>query len=373
MNALPNSETGFAERLLEVIDPGRRTATYKLALLLALIDLCAKYTDVNGRAPEVLYTREVAQQVAAVYWPQVAPFALPGEIALVLRQITAPRSTILDAVAGFRRHAEGEGATSLHIARLLLPVLYQLMLDRVEVAVAEQPLPRLQTIGTSQLSFPFLYDVAWPARTGLSVRRLRAMGDDRGAPVRFRPGAGDKLVRLAPLLRPLIELHWVRMVSDLNGVARIESSLHDHLFGKDRVPLPEHLRRGLAAFQHGQCFYCGRLLGRTDADHFLPRVRCGVDAVENLILADNHCNNDKRDLLASPALVTRWIQRNDTHKVALGDLAVMNGWETDPAGTLGVARAIYGHLPAGERPFWNAVGEIVLASPQQALLALMSG
>ena len=31
----------FAERLLQVIDEGRRTATYKLALLTALIDACA--------------------------------------------------------------------------------------------------------------------------------------------------------------------------------------------------------------------------------------------------------------------------------------------------------------------------------------------
>ena len=42
---------GFAERLLEVIDSGRRTATYKLAVLLALLDLCARHSDTDGRAP----------------------------------------------------------------------------------------------------------------------------------------------------------------------------------------------------------------------------------------------------------------------------------------------------------------------------------
>jgi hypothetical protein len=35
----------FAERLLQRIDEGRRTATYKLALLLALIDSCAAGAD----------------------------------------------------------------------------------------------------------------------------------------------------------------------------------------------------------------------------------------------------------------------------------------------------------------------------------------
>jgi 5-methylcytosine-specific restriction endonuclease McrA len=33
------------------------------------------------------------------------------------------------------------------------------------------------------------------------------------------------------------------------------------------------------------------------ADHFIARIRCGIDAVENLVLTDRRCNNDKRDLL----------------------------------------------------------------------------
>lgn len=41
----------FAERLLEVIDSGRRTATYKLALLMALLDLCARRSGLDGRRP----------------------------------------------------------------------------------------------------------------------------------------------------------------------------------------------------------------------------------------------------------------------------------------------------------------------------------
>jgi hypothetical protein len=42
---------GFAERLLELIDSGRRTATYKLALLMALLDLCARRGDEAGYPP----------------------------------------------------------------------------------------------------------------------------------------------------------------------------------------------------------------------------------------------------------------------------------------------------------------------------------
>jgi hypothetical protein len=39
---LRGAGVGFAERLLEVIDSGRRTATYKLALLIALLAPCAR-------------------------------------------------------------------------------------------------------------------------------------------------------------------------------------------------------------------------------------------------------------------------------------------------------------------------------------------
>jgi hypothetical protein len=83
------AEAGFAERLLEVIDSGRRTATYKLALLMALLDLCTCRSDAHGRAPGLLHTREIAEQVDAIYWPQVIPYRLPDSgDAIELRQIT---------------------------------------------------------------------------------------------------------------------------------------------------------------------------------------------------------------------------------------------------------------------------------------------
>ena len=89
---LAAADVGFAERLLEVIDSGRRTATYKLALLLALLDLCARHSDTQGRAPAVLYTRDIAAQVAALYWPQVIPYRLPGtDGAVELGQINSGR------------------------------------------------------------------------------------------------------------------------------------------------------------------------------------------------------------------------------------------------------------------------------------------
>ncbi len=78
---MSDSTVGFAERLLEIIDSGRRTATYKLALVLALLDLldlCARQSDEKGRAPTELHTRDLADEVASLYWPQMMPFRLDG-------------------------------------------------------------------------------------------------------------------------------------------------------------------------------------------------------------------------------------------------------------------------------------------------------
>jgi 5-methylcytosine-specific restriction endonuclease McrA len=348
---------GFAERLLELIDSGRRTATYKLALLMALLDLCARRADAAGRPPSVLYTREIAEQIAAIYWPQVRDYRLGTEV-IQLRQITLPRSAVTGAVLEFRRVAEAAGATSLAVASKRLVREYSQMLDRVEVAVAKEPLPRLQIVGSSDQALPFLYDISWGTRGSFSPRRLHR-DDPSGLPVWLLPGAGDQLVRLAPLIRPLLELHWTRMVATINHVATEEQNLHRHLFGQDRLTVPKALREGLADLQASRCFYCREPFRRVpDADHFIPRVRCGIDAVENLVLADGACNNDKRDLLPAATLVDAWAHRNTEHEGMLAQLAGSCGWESDASGTLAVARSIYRHLPPGQLPFWGGTGQV---------------
>jgi 5-methylcytosine-specific restriction endonuclease McrA len=365
------ASAGFAERLLEVIDSGRRTATYKLALLIALLDLCARHSDADGRAPRLLYTRDIAEQVAVLYWPQVIPYLVPGaDTAVELRQITLPRAAMIAAVSAFRRAAVAGGAPSWHAARQRLPGAYQTMLDQVEVTVAEQPLPRLQAVGSSDTVFPFLYELSWGPRESFSSARLRHCGP-RGAEVQLLPGAGDELLRLGPLVRPLIELHWTRMVAEINKVATVELDLHRHLFGSDRVIPPKALRDGIAALQGGQCFYCGGTLGATpEADHFIPRIRCGIDAIENLVLADRRCNNDKRDLLPAPQHVTTWARRNQRHATALTSLAAASRWDTDPAATVAVARSIYSHLPPGGTPLWLGFKDVGNADPVTAVAAL---
>ncbi|HUK71488.1 MAG TPA: hypothetical protein VLW50_22445 [Streptosporangiaceae bacterium] len=60
----------FAERLLALLDATRYSATYKLATLLALIDVAAERVAPDGSAPEMLSGKEIGRRVIELYWPQ---------------------------------------------------------------------------------------------------------------------------------------------------------------------------------------------------------------------------------------------------------------------------------------------------------------
>ncbi len=70
----PDAALAWAQLLLTVLDEGRRTATYKLAVLLGLLDRCVVATDAHGRAPAAVPVRDLAHRVLELYWPQVRPY-----------------------------------------------------------------------------------------------------------------------------------------------------------------------------------------------------------------------------------------------------------------------------------------------------------
>ena len=352
---------GFAERLLAVIDEGRRTATYKLALLTALMDCCAEAVSSGGLAPAELGTRAIARRVAAIYWPQLRPFPAPGS-PLELRQITNKSAAVIRALRtafqALPSVASWEAAESVlpedHVAQVL---------DVVELTVARYPLVRLQTVdGVPQ---PFLYDLDWGEDVTLAQLHAGA-----GAVVRLRPGAGDQLIRLAPLVRPLVQLHWVRMVASLNDLSLMEEDLYRHLFGAERVAFPSRLRVGLRDLQGGACFYCAEPLAASAVDHFLPWSRWPNDAVENLVLAHPSCNSRKSDRVPGPRALARWADRMRDRAADLASVASGASWRSDPPRTASLARSLYAHLPEGA-PLWDGP-QLVTPARRSELMGLLS-
>jgi 5-methylcytosine-specific restriction endonuclease McrA len=350
----------FAEKVLALLRQGSFTATYKFAVLIGLIDLSLEGYTSAGLPPDSVTTAQLADAVTRLYWPQVAPFqAADGA---VLRQSSGGQAKIVTLVAAARARLVPSGSPPLARVRQQAPALWQRLVRDVEWKLVEMPLPRLQTFGRVQDRF--IYEIAW--EEGITRGEFNDPARFHNQ-IRFRPHVAAHLVRLDGLLRPLLHRAWAVRVAAYNQLP--EAALEDHLFGVDRAALRPVLS-GLAELQDGRCFYCQRPLRAPEVDHFLPWARVSLDAIENLVVADEGCNGRKTDHLAAEDHVERWRERLDRAGADLTDLARAVTWETSPTRTLGVARALYLPLTPGAR-LWSQAAGLVPANPARlrALLA----
>jgi 5-methylcytosine-specific restriction endonuclease McrA len=366
----PRDAIGFAEKVLELLDEGRYTATYKYAVLLALIDLCLEHTQKSGAPPEMVTTRQLADKIVEIYWPHTMLFASPAD-PRILRQNTGGQAEIVSAICKFRsRHAPDPSVPRWH-AKLAAPAAYERLVRTVEWKLIEMPLPRLQMMGQSP--HPFIYEIHWDAR----VQRRDIDGYVAGAGrfdnrVLLKPGVSDYLLQLNGLLRPLIQRRWAQMVAQLNRLE--DSRLEAFLFGADRVQTAR-IRTGLWEIQGRRCFYCdGRVAdpGRSHVDHFVPWSRYPDDGLDNLVVADVGCNGHKSGSLAAAEHVSRWARRfvGDSPEYRdVADLARQTSWERQPDKTVSVARGIYLRLPPDAR-LWLRGREFVDLDGARLAMAL---
>lgn len=334
----------FAERVIALVDAGRKSATYKLAALLAVIDLTAERTTPATGPPDVLSGREVAQRVIELYWPQTAVYGIDatGQPS-TLRQ--SPQNDIPAKLAAWRsRHGLAAGAP-LSDARAVDPTGWRTLEADLVAVVIGMPLAKLQRFGgdsRSAIEDRFIYQFGWRDE----VKRPtvdRADFDDR---LHLQPGVGRWLVQLAPLLRPLIEAKWVDLVARQNPDLVDRRRLDDFLFGAGRISL-DRVRQPLHDLQRGLCFYCRQPAQRPQVDHFLPWSRHPDNHLDNLVAAHAACNNAKSASIASQAHLEQWVARLDQPEVAA--IATHTGWPRRRDRTLGAVNATYLWLPPGTR------------------------
>lgn len=352
----------FAEKLLTLLDEGRFTATYKYALLLALMDTCLEHASASGGAPESVTTRDLAGKVLELYWPQALPF--PGRAgAIVLRQNTGREARILQRIRAFR---EAHAVATVTEARFADPNGFEALLDDIEWTLALMPIPKLQRLGDAHV--PFVYRIGWD--DDVRQRDFRSPGFDRR--LHLQPGAGDHLIRLAGLLRPLIQRQWASMVANLNRDAVESADLDQFLFGAERLALAR-VRVALREIQHDRCFYCGTIFRSTvHVDHFIPWARYPDNGIENLVAAHPACNEAKRAHLAAAEHVSRWRERFVPGTMLARELesvATSARWDRHPDRTLAVARAIYLRLPSDAK-LWRLGRDFVDADRSTLLAAL---
>ncbi len=331
----------LGQRVVAILETGLRTATYKLATLMALIDHCIE--NMPERPDDVLRVPipELAHRVLEIYWPQVRPF--DGH---ELRQSTQPRARILAATNALREAAGVERASmSVDIARLRAPAAYSSAIDEITLCLAQQPLHRLQKLPGSSTSDPFLFDDSF-LHDHVSRSTLRAHGDA----IDLRPGVAQGLARLAGLLKPALEIMWVDDVRRMNKFVSAEvPDVAGHLFGRERTDLAA-VREPFREAYGPHCFYCDtHLPANNSVDHVLPWSLVGIDGLANLVLACARCNGDKSRALPAVSIIGRVLERD---REVLEQIASEIQWPTQHDRVVAAALGIYRVQPAGV-PTWS--------------------
>ncbi|MGE0621463.1 MAG: HNH endonuclease [Pseudomonadales bacterium] len=352
MTARTDGAIAFAEKLLDVLDRGMFTATYKYAVLLGLLDLVIENMSLNGEPPGEVTTLQLADKVLASYWNHTLPYDASLDAAAGLRQNRGKpgsQAEILTRIEHFRtRHVRDTTATYF-TARVMHPTRSETLLRNIELKLIEMPLPRLQRVG--KILDPFIYQIGWDEQVDLAEVRAYQRGAASGfdPTIRFAPDVPGYLVRLNALLRPLIQRQWAAEVASINGLG--QASLEEFLFGVNRVPTLK-LRDGLLDLGDGRCFYCDGRIGTSDSrkpevDHFIPWSRFPNNDVENLVIAHSMCNRHKRNFVVSNDHLDHWVNRLNRQAADLVELASTQSWPSDLSRSGGIASAVYTGLPDG--------------------------
>ena len=361
-DASEDDTIAFAEKVFALLDETRYTTTYKLAVLLGLMDLCMENTTASGGPPDLVTTRQLAEKVTEIYWPHTLPYG-SARTAGVLRQGSSGQAEILSCIEEFRSSLK-DGSVPLIRARVSAGTAYSRLLDQIEWKLIEMPLPRLQTIGTTV--DPFMYQINWDK--DISYRDVTGYQKGNGGfdnRILLKPRIGEYLVRLNGLLRPLIQRRWAGMVAALNH--QEDSRLENFLFGTQRLDLSQ-TRGPLWEIQERRCFYCQERIRepkQSHVDHFIPWARYQENGLSNLVIADVKCNGNKSDFLAAVEHMERWLGRFRSPSSVSSDLETLAEkirWDLSPQRTVSVARAIYLRLRSDAK-LWRIGRQFVNAEP----------
>ena len=177
----------LGQRIVAILETGLRTATYKLATLMALIDYAIEHAPDHPDETLVVPIPDLARRVLELYWQQVRPFE-----GRQLRQSTQSRARIPQAALELRRRAGvGTSGTSLAVAAIRARAAYHETIEQVTLCLAQQPLHRLQRLPGTTSSDCFLYDDSL-LHDKITRRSLHAMNDA----IMLKAGVATGLARL---------------------------------------------------------------------------------------------------------------------------------------------------------------------------------
>lgn len=314
----------FLNKLQRILNEGLFVATYKYALILALAELSVEKT-IGPAEALALPLRELSERFISLYWRQAAPFANGA----LLSQNTGRQASAVSKLAEFRVNAPTLASARAH------PQWSTLITDIGRLLVA-MPLWKLQRVGADRLDF--LYE-----------ERLVD-----GAIV-LCPGVAGCFQRQFTIVQALVQMAWITFVQKLppnRALLGSTGDLAEFLFGAERAGL-RAIVDGLSNLQEGACFYCSKAMREAVAvDHFIPWSRYPRDLGHNLVLVHASCNQHKRDMLAAPAHLERWIDRNTNDARRLQEIFESARFVSDADASMSVAEWSYDNAERAGALVW---------------------
>jgi hypothetical protein len=334
--ASPEFQIQFLVNLQRLLSEGSFVATYKYALLVALVELAIERGDDSNREL-ALPIRDIADKFAELYWRQAAPYEVDGVsgVGLVLQQNTGRQAGAITRLAKLRNDLTGSRST---LAEARRTADWERLVGRMQSLLKTMPLGKLQRVGHEDVCF--LYEKPSPRANSITLL----------------PGVACHLRERAPLIRRRAQTEWLRFVLSLEQnqpVLGRAVGLSEFLFGSSRAALSIKVTEPLRELQHGRCFYCERSLPAAAAvDHFIPWSRYPRDLAHNLVLAHGACNSRKSDLLGGERYLERWARFLSDHDSVLLEIGTEAGLLVDRATSVAVAEWSYGHAERVQAEVW---------------------
>ena len=253
----PEDQIRFIANIERILSEGSFVATYKYALLVALVELAIERGDDSTRELE-LPIHDIADKFAELYWRQAAPYEADGSSGpgLVLHQNQGTQASAISRLTMLRNELKGSRST---LAEARRTADWAQLVAQMRSLLKSMPLWRLQRVGHEDIRF--LYEPG--------------PGADY---ITLLSGVACHLRERAPLIRQLAQTEWLRFVLSLKQnqpVLGRAVGLSEFLFGSNRAALSLKVSKPLRELQDGRCFYCQRSLplgGRRGSFHSVVTI-----------------------------------------------------------------------------------------------------
>ncbi len=279
----------FLANIQKLLSDGEFVATYKYALLRALVDICVE-NSASEADQLVVSTDQIALKFIELYWSHATPYPGGNQVRALLHQNSNPQKPA-KLITEILKVKTNLGST---IAQAKRHRGWNSFVSRVARTIEQQPLWRLQVVGPQKV-FDFLYK-----------------NSSVGRSITLKPGIAYCFHKFHDLLQGIIHSAWAMQVRNYNQDLIGNDDLEEFLFGCKRRSLVS-LIPILMDNQNGNCFYCQKVVKEnSQVDHFIPWSKYKRDLGHNFVLSHQNCNGQKGNHIAAVQHLERWVARNSS-------------------------------------------------------------